>query len=120
MNRSMQGLVVALALAVFGAGCAAQTSTDSEQTDQSMIVKRAQLDQGGSEKGGSSVAPGEQQVNLDIAPASEVQGPVPDPWVGAGPVPDPWNPGGDPHHPKERLSAAASTGADGTPSGNNK
>ncbi len=40
----------------------------------------------------------------------EVEGPVPDPWVGAGPVPDPWNPG-DPSHPKARLVAGGGGGS---------
>ncbi len=114
MNRSMQSLVVALALALFGAGCAAQTSTDTQENDQTTI---ARPDTGSiGEPGARKTQPGEEQVNQFLKPDTEVQGPVPDPWVGAGPVPDPWNPG-DPGHPKAHLVAAGGSG--GSSSSNN-
>ena len=120
MNRSIPSLALALAFAVFGAGCAVQTSTDAQEADQAMVGRRAQLDDGNLQQARPATpAAGEQQVNLDLRPDSKVEGPVPDPWVGAGPVPDPWNPGGDPHHPKTRL-VAVSNGADDTPSGTHK
>jgi hypothetical protein len=112
MNRGISSIVFACALVAFGGGCAVEQGSDAAQSDESVIVGVGQQPTGS--KNGAK--PGEQQVNLDLRPDDKVQGPVPDPWVGAGPVPDPWNPG-DPNHPKQRASAPTGTGSDGTPSG---
>ncbi|HEY8074667.1 MAG TPA: hypothetical protein VIF62_11165 [Labilithrix sp.] len=112
----MQSLVVALALAVFGAGCAAQTSTDTSDVDESSIIQGNPDSIG--EPGHKASQTGEQQVNQFLKPDTEVQGPVPDPWIGAGPVPDPWTPG-DPGHPKAHLVAAGGTGGSSSSNGSN-
>jgi hypothetical protein len=118
MKRSILSLVLATSLAALS-GCAAETSTGTEQSEQTVVEHRAHLAQPGDPQRttGSQI---DQQSNFDLRPDTEVSGPVPDPWVGAGPVPDPWNPGGGGDPKRHAIQFSGPAADDATPSSNKK